>query len=238
MLAIILITWYGKQTSNNPFHTVSRIVISGNSDNLSMYHYTKDNALVILPFDSGSPPPPTFPLPKLWELVSRSESVAADQFPHPPEAWQVLDTIIHSIKQPVNWPPPRSFQKNGFKNCLIKLLHPFNDQRNALLVTLAGIGIILIDASEFRCTLSDTTRLREKSELVIIIHADNQSAIRCRSVFRPRFTIAFGTFGENIHSYPNLLMCPVPASEQIIFKTSGKQRIVFQGRRSSAPRSP
>ncbi|MBN1308400.1 MAG: hypothetical protein JXA18_10815 [Chitinispirillaceae bacterium] len=236
--AVMLITWYGNRDSNIPFRPAGRIIISGNNDNLSLYHYVNDKALVILPFDTGTPLPAAFPLPEQWSLVSRSESIAAGLFPHPPKAWRILDTITHSMKQPAQWPLPRSFRKNSLDNCLIESLHPFNDQRNALNVTLAGTAIIVIDASKFLCTPADTTRLREKNEIVVIINADSRSAVRCRSIFRPYFTIAFGTFDKNIPSYQNLLLCSTPAAEQFIFRTAGKQRIVFQGRSGAAPHVP
>ena len=87
-LAIGLLTWYGKQSSNNPFQSLHRIIISGNNKSLSIYSYRMDSVLAILPLDVASPLPATHPLPKRWNCISLTASITYDLFSPPPKQTQ------------------------------------------------------------------------------------------------------------------------------------------------------
>ena len=238
-LTIGLLTWYGKQASNNPFQGLHRIIISGNNKSLSIYSYRKDSVLAILPLYLASPLPATHPLPKNWNCISRTVSISYDQFHHPPKRWQIIeDTTITLKRIPPDWPSPRSFQENGFNGCSIKSIYPFNDHRTVLDIVVSGIRIFLIDASEFTGISTDTIPLQEASEILIIVNSDNESALLLRSALRPHFTIAFGNFDGNVPTYSNLFICgSSTATKQFIFKTTLKRNVVLEGHRKKSPHS-
>ena len=235
--AIILLSWYGRQSFNNPFRPFRRLVISGPPASLSILVCRRDTVLIILPFeiDSLRFAGTADPLPEHWDLVSRTSKIAESRFSHPPDRWRVVDTVVQPFNRlPSGWPSCRSYYGNEFENCTISSIRPFNDARNLLKIVVSGITILLIDGADFSCSGHDTTQLREKSDLLIIRNVDTSSAITFRSVFRPHYTVAFGASGDRTPQFPNLLYCASPASEELTFLPASHNRIVFNNRRKIA----
>ncbi|MBN1759713.1 MAG: hypothetical protein JW863_15405 [Chitinispirillaceae bacterium] len=205
---VAVLTWYGKQETNNPFSPRNTITVSGNRSGLvvylhrqyrkSGYHLAVAQGTVTMPHGGEI----SFPQEK-WDLVSDTDAIGFfDRYP-PPQSWYVLsDSGTPAAKS--EWPIPQQLGDTAIGSVTFKRVHPFHDQRTALLLEFSDASFLLVDGTTFACTPSDTTKFKEKLDFLVITDAAPGTIIDYRSVFRPQYTIVSGSPDTTLPTFSNL----------------------------------
>jgi hypothetical protein len=220
-IAMVLLTWYGKQGSNNPFTPLQRVLVIGHQGHASLFIQRtsgkKKHLLAIMDDSSALFPDSILKIPQQWDLISPSTDIDTTGLHPPPRTWMVFDTSKKTA--PINhWPVPQPFKQQTFENYRTAEVFPFNDERSALQITFKKSSVLLIDGAAAGCSAADTTYLKEKIDLLVITNTDSATTTLCRSLFRPKFTVASGHRDLSMPSYANLLLFTSGALQYVTFR--------------------
>jgi hypothetical protein len=223
LLAVVFLTWYGKQKTNNPFAPASEILISGNRDNLalSLYQRSRKKVSLVVIAINALPllRPGQFSFPKRWDLVSGTTSCIDFSFHPNPETWHTITTPSLDTTFSVHWPIPRQLTDTTIGSVTFKRIYPFSDKRPALSIIFSGTSLLLINTDDCPVTAYDHTNLKETNDLLIVAGTDTVSVLPYRSIFRPRYTVTTSSPDSALNKFPNLFRFQQQEMKYLVFKT-------------------
>ena len=140
-----------------------------------------------------------------WDLLSGPVWVDTSCHTKAPRFWGLLQGSKTDQTLPSGWPEPFVGCEITSGNSTARYVQPFNDNRQAFLVSFGQISCMIIDGSQFQVDTPEENPLKEKLELLIIANADSSRLLPLRSSFRPRFLISLNSCpGEN-YRYENII---------------------------------
>ncbi|NLG19357.1 MAG: hypothetical protein GX556_18700 [Fibrobacter sp.] len=215
----IFLTWYSRQGSNNPFKSQNKIEVLSSGKSLLIGYFraekNKTRLTVAAPFNlSGIEE--ILKRADSWELISGPAPIDSACCNRPPEEWSIIGSSFDTTARPVNWPVPSTGMQARTGDCQVEYVNPFSDNRQILSIKFRETLCLLADGSSFHCNQSETTPLREKSELMIIYNTEFMKAEEIRRCFRPRYMIFSGDCDGKENIYENVI-CTGKDNSNIVF---------------------
>ena len=145
----------------------------------------------------------------------------------PPHSWMVIDTAIKKAGIPSAWPPPRYLTENSCTNHLaVDRVFPFLDDRAAIRILIHTVSILFADTRFCPVFSTDSSKMKEKIDLLLLANADSAATTLYRTLLRPRFMVISGNNHISGMRFSNLYQISSDTLQSFTFRLQRNETLI------------